>query len=111
MIIACFNDCFSTDVTVGRRAEIATMRFGCMAWMVEDGYTLTSIGRTFGKGHPTVSYAYCRFSELIKMNDKQAMEVWQRLLLYMGEPKNVANGGKPFKLFGLKYLQNRDLGK
>lgn len=82
-----------------------------MAWMIEDGYTLTSTGRFFGKGHPTVSYAYCRFAELIKLKDRQALEVWQKLLERKGKPKNMANGGQPFKLYGQKYLRNREILK
>lgn len=61
------------------RAEISTRRQGVFYKMYLDHPSCTEIGRQANRSHATVLHGVERFSDLLSINDKQAVEIWKRL--------------------------------
>lgn len=63
----------------GRRAEISIRRQGVFYKMYLDNPNYTEIGRQANRTHATVLYGVERFSDLLSINDKIAVDIWRKL--------------------------------
>ena len=62
-----------------RRAEISTRRQGVFYKMYSDHPNYTEIGRQADRTHATVLHGVDRFSDLLSINDKLAVDIWRKL--------------------------------
>ena len=74
------NDAGFGDLKVkNRKGDIPLKRQAVWRKMYMDGVRYTDIGRQSGMSHATVIHGVRRFSDLISIGDKKAIELWKKI--------------------------------
>ena len=72
-------------IQYNNRAHISDIRhLYCKLRHDRHGVTYSETGREIGRAHATVKYAVMRINDLLNMNDKKIMKMWNRVRYISG---------------------------